>query len=122
MTDVADAIDEEGREVSLVRKSAGSYDTTPGSPTYGEYTPGGTTTTPIVASLQPPSGRLATMMANKPEGIQAESKLVMWTRAELKEDDEIHDGAKRYRVLDVEDWQADGGYSVGFLGSLGDTP
>lgn len=113
---VARSIDRLGRDISLERKAGGGFSTDPA--TYGQALPETTTTSTIRASVQPASG---TALQSKPEGIQAESKLVMWTREPLREDDVIVDGTKRYRILDIEDWQADGGYSVGYLGSLGET-
>jgi hypothetical protein len=116
MSDLADAIDEEGRDITVERKGADTYSEDPA--TYGQPIAAVPETKTIRASVQPASG---SALSNKPEGVQAESKLVIWTREPLREDDVIVDGAKRYRILDFEDWQADGGYSVGYLGSLGET-
>ncbi|MCF1502193.1 hypothetical protein L0F51_00240 [Afifella sp. H1R] len=113
---VASVIDRKGRMVALVTKTGGHYSTDPDN--YGEWVPGGEATKPIKASVQPAS---ATLLRNKPEGVQAESRLIIWTRAQISEDDIIEDDGKRYRVLDRENWSADGGYFVGYLGSLGAT-
>ena len=110
---VAVVIDQLGRAITLERKVGGSYNTD------GDWVPATVQSRQIYASVQPASG---TLMANQPEGLQAESRLVIWTREPLREDDVIVDGAHRYRILDIEDWQVDGGYSVGYLGSLGSTP
>ena len=110
---VAVVIDQLGRAVALDRKVGGSYNAD------GDWVPAAVERRQIFASVQPATG---TLMANQPEGLQAESRLVIWTREPLREDDVIIDGANRYRILDIEDWQADGGYSVGYLGSLGSTP
>jgi hypothetical protein len=110
---VGSVIDRRARNVTLERKGSGSFNAD------GDWVPSANDPVTIRASIQPAA---ATMLANKAEGIQAETRKIMWTREVLREDDVILDGAYRYRILDVESWQADGGYSVGYLGSLGDTP
>ena len=110
---IISAISRLGRQIAVERKTGGAYNAD------GDWVPSAVTTTFVQASLQPAS---STLLANKPEGIQSETRKIVWTAEPLRENDVIVDGAHRYRILDIEDWQADGGYSVGYLGSLGSAP
>ena len=118
LTSVARVIDRTGRAIQIERRSDDPVTYSEYPDTYGDPIAAEPVIITIRASVQPAS---ASALSNKAEGVQAESKKVIWTRSALREDDIILDGPNRYRILDVEDWQTDGGYSVGYLGSLGDT-
>lgn len=100
MIDVALAIDGEAVNVSLKREAAGHYDGD------GNWVPGSATTSTIRAAIQPASGR---QLEDLPDGIRNEARWLVWSRSEIRLDDEITHGGSRYRVMHV--WpRADGGF------------
>jgi len=108
MIDVALAIDGEAVNVSLTRNAAGHYDDD------GNWVPGSATTSTIRAAIQPASGR---QLEDLPDGIRNEARWLVWSRTEIRLDDEITHGASSYRVMHV--WpRADGGFHRAALGLL----
>ena len=108
MIDVAIAIDEEAVDVSLKRKATGTYNAD------GDFVPGGETTSPIRAAIQPASGR---QLMDLPEGIRNEARWLAWSRSEIRLDDTIAHSGSNYRVMFV--WpRADGGFWRAALGLL----
>lgn len=100
MIDVALAIDGEAVNVSLKREAAGHYDGD------GNWVPGSATTSTIRAAIQPASGR---QLEDLPDGIRNEARWLVWSRSEIRLDDEITHGGSCYRVMHV--WpRADGGF------------
>lgn len=98
------AIDFYARDVSLTRTSAGYFDQTPGSPTFGDWIEGGESTSTIRATVQPAQGR---QLQDMPEGVRSEAQWLIWSRTELKLDDTIGKDGKTYRVIHL--WPRDEG-------------
>ena len=100
MIDVAIAIDGEAVNVSLTRRAAGANDDD------GNWVPGAPTTSTIRAAIQPASGR---QLEDLPDGIRNEARWLVWSRAEIRLDDEITHAGSRYRIMHV--WpRADGSF------------
>lgn len=100
MIDVAIAIDSEAVNVSLTRRAAGDYDDD------GNWIDGVPSTSTIRAAIQPASGR---QLEDLPDGIRNDARWLVWSRAEIRLDDEITHGGSRYRVMHV--WpRVDGGF------------
>jgi hypothetical protein len=100
MIDVAAAIDGEAVNVSLKREAEGQYDAN------GDWIAGTATTSSIRAAIQPASGR---KLDDLPDGIRNEARWLVWSRSELRVNDEITHGGARYRVMHV--WpRTDGGF------------
>lgn len=98
MIDVAMAIDGEAVNVTLTREAAGHYDQTPGSPTFGKWISGAPANSTIRAAIQPASGR---KLEDLPDGIRNEARWLVWSRSELRLDDEINSAGARYRIMHV---------------------
>jgi|TARA_R100000049_G_C1932626_1_gene76487 hypothetical protein len=96
MTGAANAIDRRARPVTHKRNAAGAYDQTEGSPTFGQWIEGSETTTTIQAVVQPASGR---QLMDLPEGIRDEARWIIWSRAEMRNDDVIVNAGSSYRVM-----------------------
>lgn len=92
MIDVALAIDGEAVNVSLTRRAASAYDDD------GNRVPGTPTTSTIRAAIQPASGR---QLEDLPDGIRNEARWLVWSRSEIRLDDEIGHAGSRYRVMHV---------------------
>lgn len=92
MIDVAIAIDGEAVNVSLTREAAGDHDGD------GNWVPGSATTSTIRAAIQPASGR---QLEDLPDGIRNEARWLVWSRSEIRLDDEIGHAGSRYRVMHV---------------------
>lgn len=108
MIDVALAIDGEAVNVTLKRKAAGYYDDD------GNWVPGAPTTSTIRAAVQPASGR---QLEDLPDGIRNEARWLVWSRSEIRLDDQITHAGSNYRVMFV--WpRADGGFHRAALGLL----
>lgn len=99
MIDVAAAIDAEAWNVSLTREGAGGYWNDD-----GDWVPGGPSTSTIRAAIQPASGR---QLEDLPDGIRNEARWLVWSRSEIRLDDEIGHAGSRYRVMHV--WPRDDG-------------
>ncbi len=100
MMDVAIAIDGEAVDVSLKRSAEGSYDGD------GNWVAGAATTSTIRAAIQPASGR---KLDDLPDGIRNEARWLVWSRSEVRLDDEIGHNGSRYRIVYV--WpRAEGGF------------
>lgn len=109
MIDVALAIDGEAVEVIHRTRAEGSYDEG------GRWVPGGLTDTPIMAAIQPATGR---QVEDLPEGVRSEARSFLWTRAVVRDNDVIIDGTDSFRVLYVWNRQRDGGFTKAALGML----
>lgn len=108
MIDVAIAIDGEAVNVSLTTRAAGGYDEN------GNGVPGAETTSTIRAAIQPAKGN---QLMDLPEGIRTEAGWLLWSRAELKVDDQITAGTVQYRIMYL--WpRAEGGFHRAALGRL----
>lgn len=108
MIDVAIAIDGEAVNVSRTTRGAGGYDAD------GNGVPGAPATTTIRAAIQPASGN---QLMDLPEGMRTEARWLLWSRSEVKEDDEIGASGINYRVMYV--WpRAEGGFFRAALGRL----
>lgn len=100
MIDVAIAIDGEAVNVSLTRRAAGAYDDD------GNWIDGAPSTSTIRAAIQPASGR---QLEDLPDGIRNEARWLVWSRSEIRLDDEFGHAAAFYRVMHV--WpRAEGGF------------
>lgn len=108
MIDVAIAIDGEAVNVSLTRRAAGAYDDD------GNRVPGAPATSTIRAAIQPASGR---QLEDLPDGIRNEARWLLWSRSEIRLDDEVGHAGSRYRVMHV--WpRADGSFFRAAAGLL----
>lgn len=98
--DVALAIDAEAVTVTLhgVALADGAYDNDPVTGT-GKWVPGVAVDTPIVATVQPATGR---NLFDAPEGVRTEARFAAWSRVTIRENDEITYDGERYRVV----WRA----------------
>lgn len=112
MIDVAIAIDGEAVDVALTRRAAGSYDDD------GDWTDGTPASSTIRAAIQPASGR---QLMDLPDGIRKEARWLVWSRSEIRLDDEIGHNGSRYRIMYV--WpRAEGGFwraAAGLLRTTG---
>lgn len=105
--DVAIAIDGEARNVSLTTIGEGHYNDD------GAWVAGAPTVATIRAAIFPASGNA---LRDMPEGIRTEAGWVLWSRAEIRVDDLITDGAVVYRVLFAWDRSPEGGFYRAALG------
>jgi len=62
----------------------------------GDRVPGYSTVGPILAVVQPASGR---QIMDLPEGVRAEARWLAWSRADLQLDDVIEHAGRTYRVV-----------------------
>lgn len=92
MIDVADAIDAEAEPVQRIRKAAGGYNLD------GDAVPGSPSTVPIMAAVQPASGR---QLMDLPEGLRTEAQFIIWSRSTIEENDRITYAAETWRVVFV---------------------
>lgn len=100
MIDLGFVIDGEAVSVTLIRNAAGHYDQD------GNWNPGAATSSTIRAAIQPASGR---QLEDLPDGLRAEARWLVWSRSEIRLDDEITHAGSRYRIMHV--WpRADGGF------------
>lgn len=90
MIDVAIAIDGEAVNVTLTRAG--------GSRVNHRWVKGTPSTSTISGAIQPASGR---QLEDLPDGIRNEARWLIWSRSELRLDDEIGHGGSRYRVMHV---------------------
>lgn len=108
MTGVAIAIDMLAVNVSRTTRGPGGYDAD------GKGVPGAPTTATIRAAIQPASGN---QLMDLPEGMRTEARWLLWSRSEVKEDDEIGASGISYRVMYV--WpRAEGGFFRAAMGRL----
>lgn len=108
MIGVALAIDMVAVNVSRTTRGAGGYDAD------GKGVSGTPTTTTIRAAIQPASGN---QLMDLPEGMRTEARWLLWSRSEVKEDDEIGASGINYRVMYV--WpRAEGGFFRAALGRI----
>lgn len=98
--DVSDAIDCLGEPVSITRKTEGTY-------SGGFYTPGGESTSTIVASVQPLTGREIELV---PEALRNESTVRIYSKAELSNQDVMTWRGRTYEVQVNYDWHPTGNY------------
>lgn len=93
---------------SILALNTGTYTVTrlaAGTRTLGKVTAGAPSTFEIVASVQPPSGRLLRVLA---EGQLADDMRVVYTATELRIKDRITLAGERFDVSRVEPWEAFG--------------
>lgn len=69
----------------------------------------------IQATIQPVTGQ---QLLDMPEGIRAEAKSTLWTRAVVNINDQIRSAGKSYRVIFVWDRDFEGGFHRAALGML----
>jgi hypothetical protein len=86
-----------------------------GSYVNGKWVPAPPVSTTIKASIQPIAGK---EYDNLPSTIRNEAQAACLTRFALQSGDRIIDGAARYKVLHIDDWQKLGGYTRAILGAL----
>jgi len=109
MIDIAVAIDGEAVNVSLTREGSGGYWNDD-----GEWVPGGPSTSTIRAAIQPANGN---QLMDLPEGLRVEARWLLWSRSEVKLDDEIASGGVSYRVMYL--WpRMEGGFYRAAVGRL----
>lgn len=109
MIDVAIAIDAESVPLQRGVKSG-----TWSEPHGGKWVPNEPAFTNIRGAIQPAKG---TQLMDLPEGLRAEARWLMWTRAEVLLDDVIKDGAISYRVMFI--WpRREGGFTRAAIGLL----
>lgn len=102
------AIDRLAVNVSLTRTAAGAHNDD------GEWVPGASTTTTIRAAIQPATGN---QLMDVPEGMRTEARWLLWSRSEVKTDDEITSKGVRYRVMHL--WpRMEGGFYRAAIGRL----
>ena len=109
MIDVAIAIDGEAVNVSLTREGSGGYWSDD-----GEWIEGGPTTSTIRAVIQPADGN---QLMDVPEGMRAEARWLVWSRSEVKLNDDITSSGIKYRVMYL--WpRMEGGFYRAAIGRL----
>ncbi|MCA0343123.1 MAG: hypothetical protein LCH99_25750 [Proteobacteria bacterium] len=107
MIDVAIAIDGEAVSVMRTTHAAGSYDAD------GKGVPGASTTSTIRAVIQPASGHQLNDVpegmrtSSDPKGVQTNTGWLLWSRSEIKVDDQITSKGIVYRVMYL--WPRDEG-------------
>lgn len=100
------AIDRRAVPVTLIRRSAGSYDAD------GRFVDGAETSVTIPAVIQPASGN---QLKDLPEGVRTEAGWIAWSRAEIRDEDRLAHAGVIYRVLVA--WpRAEGGFFRAALG------
>lgn len=117
MIDVAIAIDGEARNVTLTTRAAGAYNAD------GDWVPATAVSRTIRAAIFPNSrtenGNMASgnKLTDDPEGKRTEAGWLVWSREEIKLDDEITDGTVVYRVMYV--WpRPEGGFNRAAIGRM----
>lgn len=110
MLDMSDAFDDEtSAEVVLERDGAvGKY-------VRGKWEADWPVTQTIVASVQPLSGK---EYRDLPEGIRNEAQAKAITTFPLRSGDRIIQDGVKYKVLSLDNWQSQAGYSRAILGAL----
>lgn len=109
MIDVAIAIDGESYPLKLGKKT-GAWS----EPFGGVWVPGEPVWSDIRGAIQPAKG---VQMQDLPEGLRAEARWLLWSRAEILLDDLIKDGAISYRVMFI--WpRREGGFTRAAVGLL----
>lgn len=107
MLSVAKAIDRFSVNVTLTTRAADSYDSD------GKGVPGASTTSTIRAAIQPASGHQLNDVpegmrtSSDPKGVQTNAGWLLWSRTEVKVDDQITSKGIVYRVMYL--WPRDEG-------------
>ena len=111
------AIDRRARDVTLTTCSEGEHNEN------GDWVPGAAVSRIISAAIFPNSrtenGNMASgnKLTDDPEGKRTEAGWLIWTREQVKLDDEITDGTVVYRVMYV--WpRPEGGFNRAAIGRM----
>lgn len=108
MIDVGIAIDGEAIDVIRTTRAPDGYDAN------GKALKGAAAATAIRVAIQPASGR---QLMDLPEGVRSEARWLLWSRSEVKLDDEIASEGLVYRIMYV--WpRAEGGFFRAALGQM----
>lgn len=100
MTFAALAIDMQSRPAKRMRRTTGTY-------VGGKFIAGAPATVDIAAVIQPAAGR---HLEDMPEGVRAEARYLIWSRAELLLEDRIPYKGGTYRIIHVWDRSEDNFY------------